>query len=189
MYIWSRRIGVMISRMRRRAETMSPRHASSQARVRSRVAHEVATGLSPTSSARRRAAAAASHSPSRRWPWATPTWAHTSAASCPTDRRLLGHRLEALDRLAGPPGVAGDLGERHLEPHPGARWRSSPAPARRPSRAAAVRVGVVAGVGEGVGLVDDVHGDARAGPAIPGGWRDRRRPGGRSTPPRRPDRC
>ena len=160
--IWSRRTSSTTARMRSRADARSPRQASSQARVRSRVATDVATGLSPTWSARRRRGR-------RRAALAEQQVALGDADVGPHQRRVLagragrvGDAAEPADRLVAATGVAGDLGERHLEPHPGAHRVRRPAPARRPARAARVPR-VAAGVGERVGLVDEVLGDAAPG--------------------------
>ena len=77
-------------------------------------------------------------------------------------RRRVGDGLEPSDRLAGPAGVACDLGERHLEPHPRARRvrREGTLGGRLEQLSCFC---VAPGVGERVRLVEEVHGDATSG--------------------------
>ena len=162
-YTSSRRASSTTSRMRARAAARSPRQASSQRP--GPLAGRERRGDRAVADARRRAAAptaAGPHSPSSRWPWATPTWAHTSAASWPADGAASATAREPPDRLAGPAGVAGDLGERHLEPHPRAHRVRGPGPLGGRLEQLP-RLGVAAAVGQRVGLVDEVLGDAATG--------------------------
>ena len=165
MYISSRWIGAIVSRMRWRADTRSPRHASSHARVRSRVATDVATGLSPTSSARCERRRRLDALPEQQVALGdADVGPHQRSVLADLGRRLR-HIAEPPDRLVGAAGVAGDLGQRHLEPDPcpdgargqrpfGGRFEQLP------------RRAVVPGVGERVGLVDEVLGDAPAGQPV-----------------------
>ena len=91
--------------------------------------------------------------------------------------RLVGDGGEAPDGLVAPAGVAGDLGERHLEPDPGPQGAVLPRPLGGGLEQLA-GLDVAARVGEGVGLVDEVLGDAAAGGPVGQLGVARRRPGG-----------
>ena len=153
------------SASRRRAAARSPRPAKSQARVRSRVDHDVAIGLSPAASARLNASAPASVFPRISWPWATPTQAHTNAACCPA---------------ASASAVAASKWSTEARPNPRSRsispsttsnhtWAARASRCWADSRAASInvaRVAIEAGVGQGVGFVQQVGRHARVVRAI-----------------------
>ena len=116
---------------------------------------------------RSRAAAASAHSPSSRWPWATPTWAHTSAASWPAlGAASATSRKRRIASWARPVSRAISASAISNQTHAPIALVASARSAAGSSSSRASRV--AAGVGQGVGLVERRAGRCPGAPASPG---------------------